>query len=96
MLGFSDWADIILSIHGIEETAVYQRWVRKGRVQAVREIVLHLGGEKWGPPDERIQTEIEAIADLERLQFLAVRILKASSWDELLATTDPSAPPTKE
>jgi predicted transposase YdaD len=82
--------DMILGIHGIEETAVYQRIFAKGRVHQAREILLRQGRKKFGPPEERIQAAIEVLSDADRLDLLTERILDVSSWEELLAPLEPS------
>jgi len=48
-------------------------------------IVLLLGDKRFGPVPAAIETAIKAIADRERLERIAVRLLTATSWDDLLA-----------
>ncbi len=57
----------------------------EGRAEEVKRLLLQLGEERWGRPSTSIRTTIRAIPDLARLETLASRLLKASSWDELLA-----------
>jgi predicted transposase YdaD len=85
---------MILGIRGIEESSVYQGIFAKGRAEGraeeARDALLRLGGKKLGKPSERVQTRLDAIDDLDRLNALLERILDVSSWDELLAVVDPS------
>jgi hypothetical protein len=76
----------ILKIHGIEESSVYQAIYAKGRANAARESLLHLGRKEWGEPDERVLSQIMAIDDLDCLHDLIDHVFdaSASSWDELL------------
>jgi hypothetical protein len=76
----------VLRIRGIEESSVYQAIYAKGRANAARESLLHLGRKEWGEPDERVLSQVVAIDDLERLHDLIDRVFdaSASSWVELL------------
>ena len=82
------------SIHGIEESSVYQgiygRGLAEGRAEAVmeghRDLLLSLGRDKFGQPPEHVEAEIGALADRERLHQLLHRLLRVSTWDELLAS----------
>jgi hypothetical protein len=62
----------------------------KAHLDGVAASLLRLGRKKFGPPGERIEAAIAAIADLECLHELLDRILDVSSWDELLPSTDGS------
>jgi predicted transposase YdaD len=94
---------MLFGIRGIEESSVYQgilkrgeaqgieKGIAKGRIEDAREVLLHLGRKKLGPPSDRIEVEITALADVDRLHDLIERILDVSTWDELLAPPEPSA-----
>ncbi len=79
---------MVLGIRGIEESSVYQGILAKGKAEEAREILIRQGRKKWGEPDEQVLTRIAAINDLAQLNLLRERILDATSWDELLASTD--------
>jgi predicted transposase YdaD len=89
--------NMVLGIRGIEESRVYQdifakgvaEGEAKGRAEEARQALLHLGRKKFGPPSERVEAEISALGDLERLNDLLDRILDVASWEELLAPSDP-------
>ncbi len=59
--------------------------ITEGRITEAREILLRHGGKKLGTPGERVEAEIHALSDLERLHELIDRVLDVSTWDELLA-----------
>ena len=94
---------MLFGIRGIEESSVYQGILKRGeaqgrteglaegRVEDAREILLRHGRKKLGPPNEKVEAEIIALADLDRLHDLIDRILDVSTWDELLAPPGPSA-----
>jgi hypothetical protein len=55
-------------------------------------MVLLQGEMRFGPPDTAARAALERIEDLARLEALAVRLMGASSWQELLS---PQAPPRR-
>ncbi len=55
-----------------------------------RRILLLQGETAFGPADAETRTLVEQITDLEQLEKLSVRLLKATSWHDLLA-----APPVR-
>lgn len=94
---------MILGIHGIEESSVYQGIFAKGeakgrdegrvegRVEEARLAILRLGRKKFGEPDRRVLTTIDAIDDVDQLNLLLDRILDVSSWDDVLTFPGPPA-----
>jgi predicted transposase YdaD len=72
---------------GMQESATYQAIVRQGRAEGARHTVLLQGEAKFGPPDEATRAAINAMSDLERLDELAVRLMIAASWQELVPPT---------
>ena len=90
---------MLFGIRGIEESSVYQGILKRGeakgrtegRVEDAREILLRHGRKKLGPPSEKVEAEITALADLNRLHDLTDRILDVSTWDELLSPPSPVA-----
>jgi predicted transposase YdaD len=78
---------------GMEESVTYQAIVAKGRqqgieigrVQEARANLLRLGREQFqlaAPP--RIRRQLSKIEDRARLEELLTRVLRASSWEELM------------
>ena len=96
---------MLFGIRGIEESSVYQgifkrgeaQGIAEGRIDEAREVLLRQGRKKLGPPGEKVEAEITALADLDRLHDLIDRILDVSTWDELLALPSPnsSTPPSQ-
>jgi predicted transposase YdaD len=87
-------AQLLKGVRAMKESSTYQAILAEGRAegraegQAVeaRKILLRQGTKRFGSPDARTQSAIEAISDVERLEQLTERLLDVSSWDELLAT----------
>ena len=73
----------------MKESSSYQAILDEGRAEGeTREaikLLKKLGTRRFGPPDHLVLVAIEAIADLERIEFLLERLLEVSSWEELLA-----------
>lgn len=57
----------------------------KGRVEELHRTILRLGRERFGEADETTRQNIEAIRDIDALEELSVRLIKVSSWVQLLA-----------
>jgi predicted transposase YdaD len=74
---------------GMEESATYRAIVRRGRAEEARHVLLLQGETKFGPADAPTRGAIEAMNDLPGLEALAVRLLSADSWQELLAPPPP-------
>ena len=72
--------------HVMKDSSTYQLILQRGRIEGARDTVLDMGSIKFGQPaDAATQSQIEGIADLDRLRALSERILSVSSWADLLA-----------
>jgi predicted transposase YdaD len=56
-----------------------------GRIEEARALLLRLGARRVRHPSSAIESQIEAIADLTRLESMIERTIDAASWEELLA-----------
>jgi hypothetical protein len=74
----------------MEESVTYQaiiaKGVAQGAIQELKKTLRLLGRKRFGPPDSRVLAALDGINDIDQLERLAVRILDAASWDELLQT----------
>lgn len=76
----------------LQESSTYQAIIAegraqgeaRGRVEQTHRLVLELGAEKFGAPDQQTRATLDAIDELELLERLARRVLTASSWNDLL------------
>jgi flagellar biosynthesis/type III secretory pathway protein FliH len=57
----------------------------EGRVSEARALLLRLGNKRFGPPQEKILTELSDANSIERLEGLLDRMLDVESWEELLS-----------
>ena len=85
------WADFARSLlQGVmfmRESTTYQAILDEGRKEEARAILVRLARQlPLGEPDPTVLTALTAINDGARLEAMANRILKATSWQDLLAT----------
>lgn len=64
-----------------KDSSTTQIWMAEG----AHKIILGMGAERFGPPEAAIEAAIRGILDVDQLKRLAVRLLKVSSWEELVA-----------
>lgn len=57
----------------------------EGRVEKARELLVALGGRRYGEPDAEAARLIKALTDEDTLERLALRVYEVESWGELLA-----------
>ena len=74
------WAEKMVE-QGREEGRREGREQERG--QEARQIVLDLLGECFGAVPDRVRQQVEEVGSVDRLRFLAKRILKAGSLEEL-------------
>lgn len=82
----------------LEDSTTYQwileRGIAKGIAQGVaqgvaqghQDIVLRLGTKRFGAAPAGVEAAVRGVADRDRLERMAERILDAAGWDDLLAT----------
>jgi hypothetical protein len=56
-------------------------------VQGARSLILRQGKKRFGPASASVEAALQAVNDRDRLEQIAERVLDATSWDDLLATT---------
>ncbi|HEY3281598.1 MAG TPA: hypothetical protein VGN26_04940 [Armatimonadota bacterium] len=82
-------AQLLRGITTMRESATYQsildEGVGQGSAGEARKLLILLGTKRFGQPDARIRSSVEAIGSTETLERLAERLLDVSSWDALLA-----------
>jgi hypothetical protein len=78
----------------VEDSPIVNEWCAKfaargyatGRLEEVRNLILRLGGKRFGPAPAGFEAAIRLISDLDRLERIADRIVDGASWDDLVAT----------
>jgi predicted transposase YdaD len=82
---------LLRRVRAMKESTTYQSILEEGKAMGARELVLHQGRVRFGPPDATVTAALEGITDLGRLEELSERLLtpKVASWEELLAPPTP-------
>ena len=87
----------LIDLNELRDTPVYRAIVRIGRDEAreegreegrllqTRRLLVDLGSDKLGPPDEATATALAEIDDVTTLERLLHRLLTVSTWQALLA-----------
>ena len=58
----------------------------RGRTAEAQSLVLALGAQRFGAATPEVEAAVRAVADRERLERVAARLLTAADWHDLLAT----------
>jgi hypothetical protein len=74
----------------VKELVTYMTILNKGRgegrVQEARDLLRRLGSKRFGAPGLQAVRKLNAIEDIDRLEYLIDRLLdfRPESWDDLL------------
>jgi hypothetical protein len=79
-------ARIFRGVRAMQESDTYLAIIDEGQEKATREIILVVGEDRFGPPDESVKARLNTITDLHRLKRIARQTPKAASWQETLDT----------
>jgi len=87
---------LMQSIAELEDSVEWQKIFRKGeakgqaigeakgKAEGERSVLIRLATARFGAPSAAILRKLESISDEQQLKDIALRILHAASWDELL------------
>jgi hypothetical protein len=79
-------ARIFRGVRIMQESDTFLMILDEGREKQVREDILVVGEERFGPPSESVNEQLNTIKDLDRLKRMHRRAVKAASWQEILDT----------
>jgi predicted transposase YdaD len=83
-------AELFRGVRAMRESSGYQLILDEGReegaLREVRKILLRQGGRKFGAPGPEVESAVQAIDDLARLERMSDRLLDVNTWQELLST----------
>jgi hypothetical protein len=75
----------------LEDSTTYQlilnKGLRQGEARGEQDVVLLVGGQRFGKATPEVEAAVRAITDRVRLERVAARLLSATDWNDLLATT---------
>jgi hypothetical protein len=78
--------EVFRGVRAMRDSDTYMAIVEEGREEQVKKDILFLGGERFGAPNEATSATLAGITDLERLDRIFRRCLKAPNWQDLLDT----------
>jgi predicted transposase YdaD len=85
---------LLQGITAMEESVYYQAVIRKGeakgKIEEARNMLLLQGRSRFGEPPPEAVAALDALTDVGRLEELGVRLLQATSWQDLLGLNGPS------
>jgi hypothetical protein len=85
--------ELLRGVLSMKESTTYQAILREGRAEGAlaegRKLLMLLGETRFGPLDPKARAALDNITDLEILEALGVRLLEASSWQDLLGQPAP-------
>jgi hypothetical protein len=70
----------------MQESDTYLMILEEGQEKQAKKDVLIVGEERLGPPNVAVKTQLDSIAELDRLDRMLRRAAKATSWQEILDT----------
>lgn len=71
-----------------DETARAAYAINKGREEGFRTLLLRMGQRRFGEAPQPIQDRLNAVTDLEQLEFLTERLITIHGWDELFTDAE--------
>jgi hypothetical protein len=88
---------LLQGVLGMKESVTYQaileegeaKGMAKGQAEEARRMLRLLGRDQFGEPAAEVQTALNALTDVERLEALALQVKHAASWQELLGLPGP-------
>jgi hypothetical protein len=77
---------IFRGVRAMQESDTYLMILDEGQEKGIRQVILVLGEDRFGPADESVKARLNDITDLNRLMRIARQTPKAASWQEILGT----------
>ena len=66
--------------------AILEEGEEKGQAKYARKAIMLVGQERCGAPPEEVKGRLDNITDMERLDRMLRRAVRAANWDEILET----------
>jgi hypothetical protein len=77
---------VFRGVRTMQDSDTYMAILEEGEETHAKKVILRLGQQRFGTPEETTRTILESITDLERLARIEDQLLKAANWQELLDT----------
>jgi hypothetical protein len=79
-------ARIFRGVRIMQESDTYLMILDEGEAKHAKKAIVFMGEERLGPPGESVKAQLDSIADLDRLDRMLRRAVKAASWQEIVDT----------
>ncbi len=76
---------LLRGVRSMKESVTYQAILEEGRAEEAQRSVLLLGTSLLGKPSPKVRRTLARVTDLDVLEALLLRVVKVSSWTDLLA-----------
>jgi predicted transposase YdaD len=73
----------------MKESVTYQAIIREGEAKEARKMILIQGRDQFGEPSVEAEAALNALSEVSQLERLGLRLLRVSSWEELLGLNGP-------
>lgn len=70
----------------MHESDTYLAMLDEGREKELHEVILLLGEDQFGPPEESVKEQLRNVTDLDRLRRMVQHTRRAASWQDILQT----------
>lgn len=77
---------IFQGVRFMQESDTYLMIVDEGKEKQAKKSIVLVGEERLGAADEAVKSKINDVTDLDRLDRMIRRAVKAASWQEILET----------
>jgi hypothetical protein len=75
---------VFRGVRAMKDSDTYLAIIDEGREEQVKKDILLIGEERFGPADESVKARLNAVTDLDRLDRMIRRAVKATAWEEVL------------
>jgi len=79
-------ASIFAGVDMVHESSAFEIMEDRGRVRGARRLLARQAQERFGIATAEAEIAIREVSDLERLERMAVAILRSADWNEVVAT----------
>ena len=77
---------IFQGVRAMQESDTYLMILEEGQEKQAKKSILVVGEDRFGPPEQSVRDQLESITNLERLDRMFRRALRAAGWQEILDT----------
>jgi hypothetical protein len=77
---------IFRGVRAMRDSDTYLAIIDEGREEEVKKLIRLVGEKRLGATEESILTRINAVADLDRLERMMLRVYEVANWQDLLDT----------